>query len=316
MVALVIGVSVAIGLLLSSGVPKSASPGRLSTYTDRAFGFAITYDPGLICVASGSHGSPPGTEMSAANFVDDDPGDTPYPASMIGPSPSPGAAPHGELMVFVQKMSARPRLSLAEATEYLNDNPAAGPTGAPGFHPGGVSPVTLNGLSGYEGTYRWNQGRNLSYLLSKDDYVYYLALTYANATRPANKVALLAALHSFRVVSNPTTGSATTGSIPGYSSKRYDVQAIAYPDADRAWAAADIWGRDQWGDAGVMGGAILSAKSGAPDWRRQQAGSGWYWPSEIAFANDRCGWVLGSWGMPHHLCSPRQTVVRPGSCRT
>ena len=62
--------------------------------------------------------------------------------------------------------------------------------------------MTFNGLSGYEGAYRWNRGRNVSYLLTKGDYVYFLSLTYANATRPANKAALLAALQSFRVVSH------------------------------------------------------------------------------------------------------------------
>jgi hypothetical protein len=36
--------------------------------------------------------------------------------------------------------------------------------------------------------------------LTRGDYVYSLSLTYANATRPANKAALLAALRSFRVV--------------------------------------------------------------------------------------------------------------------
>ncbi len=298
-VALVIGASVAINLFLTTGVPKSASPSSLATYTDRSFGFAVTYDPKLISAPGASQGS--SSEMGGAGFADKDSRDYPYPASIGDPSASP-STPQGGLMVFVQKMPRPARSSLADATQYLDESP--GPSvgrACPGFHADGVRPVTFNGLSGYEGAYRWNLGRNLSYLLTKGDYVYSLSLTYANATGTANKAALLAALRSFRVVSSFTTGSATTASIPGYSSKRYDVDTLAFPDAGHAWAIADVWGRDHWGDRGVMGRAILAATSGDATWLRQESPSAWSSPSEIAFANDRCGWVLGSESVHHPL---------------
>jgi len=297
--ALVIGVSVAINLLLTTGAPKSASPSSLATYTDRAFGFAVTYDPRLISAPGASQGS--SSEMGGAAFTDRDPRDFPYPASIGDPSASPGT-PQGGLTVFVQKMYGPARSSRADATQYLNGS--GGPWGGracPGFHADGVRPVTFNGVSGYEGAYHWNRGRNVSYFLTKGDYFYFLSLTYANAARPANKTALLAALRSFRVVSHPTIGSATTVSVTGYSSKRYDLQALAFPDAGHAWATADVWGRDQQGDTGVMGGAILAATSGDATWRRQESPSAWSSPSEIAFANDRCGWVLGSESVHHPL---------------
>ena len=98
--ALVIGASVAINLLLTTGVPKSASPSSLATYTDRTFGFALTYDPKLISAPSASQGS--SSEMGGAGFMDNDPKDYPYPASIGDPSASP-STPQGGLMVFVQR---------------------------------------------------------------------------------------------------------------------------------------------------------------------------------------------------------------------
>jgi photosystem II stability/assembly factor-like uncharacterized protein len=79
--------------------------------------------------------------------------------------------------------------------------------------------------------------------------------------------------------------------LPYYSSKRYDFQALAFPDAGHAWATADVWSRDRYE---ITGGAIFAATSGGGTWHRQESPRAWSEPSEIAFANDRCGWVLGS----------------------
>ena len=102
-VALVIGASVAVNLSFTTGVPKSTSPSNLATYTDRTFGFALTYDSRLISAPNGPRGS--SSEMRGAGFQDNDPNDYPYPASIGDPSASP-STPQGGLLVFVQKLSA------------------------------------------------------------------------------------------------------------------------------------------------------------------------------------------------------------------
>ena len=56
-------------------------------------------------------------------------------------------------------------------------------------------------------------------------------------------------------------------------------------------AAADVWSHDRFE---IEGGAIFAATSDSAIWHRQQAPSAWSSPSELAFANDRCGWVLGT----------------------
>ena len=74
-VALVIGASVAVNLFLTTGVPRSTSPSDLATYTDRTFGFALTYDSRLISAPNAPRGS--SSEMGGAGFEDNDPTTTP-----------------------------------------------------------------------------------------------------------------------------------------------------------------------------------------------------------------------------------------------
>ena len=106
-------------------------------------------------------------------------------------------------MVFVQKLSAPALGSLADATQYLNEKSGSlGRQGLPRLSCRWRPARDLQRPVGHEGAYRWNRGRNVSYLLTKGDYIYFLSLTYANATRPANKAALLAALQLFRVVAH------------------------------------------------------------------------------------------------------------------
>ena len=80
------------------------------------------------------------------------------------------------------------------------------------------------------------------------------------------------------------------GNKVAYFSRHVDVQGIAFPDARHAWLTGNAYSSDGFT---VVGGAILATTDGGGSWRRQMSSDSWT-PCSIVFANDRCGWMLGS----------------------
>jgi hypothetical protein len=67
-----------------------------------------------------------------------------------------------------------------------------------GFSAHQVRPVVFNGLHGYRGSYSWDLGTDVTYMLFRKPYMYLLSLTTANAAQVSNRQALDAALNSFK----------------------------------------------------------------------------------------------------------------------
>ena len=78
---------------------------------------------------------------------------------------------------------------------------------------------------------------------------------------------------------------------PRYFSRHHDLLAVAFPDVGHAWAIADLY---QAGGLRITGGAIHATTNGGVTWNEQESATTWCSPSNVAFANARCGWVLGS----------------------
>ncbi len=78
---------------------------------------------------------------------------------------------------------------------------------------------------------------------------------------------------------------------PRYFSRHSDLGAVAFPDVSHAWAIADVY---QAGGLSITGGAIDATTNDGVTWNEQESATTWCSPSDIAFANARCGWVLGS----------------------
>jgi photosystem II stability/assembly factor-like uncharacterized protein len=76
---------------------------------------------------------------------------------------------------------------------------------------------------------------------------------------------------------------------PDYYSTNVRLSVAAFPDPDHAWVAGDVMGRYN-----IAGGTIRAATDLGAGWREQAFSTAWSDPSGIAFANARCGWVVGS----------------------
>ena len=83
----------------------------------------------------------------------------------------------------------------------------------------------------------------------------------------------------------------SSNSGPRCFSRHHGLLAVAFPDVGHAWAIADVY---QSGGLRITGGAIYAATNGGAAWRQQESATTWCSPSNVAFANARCGWVLGS----------------------
>jgi photosystem II stability/assembly factor-like uncharacterized protein len=75
---------------------------------------------------------------------------------------------------------------------------------------------------------------------------------------------------------------------PHYYSTHIELLVAAYPDPDHAWVAGNLWS-DPYS---ISGGTIRAG--GAAGWREQMYSTAWSDPTAMAFANDRCGWLVGS----------------------
>ena len=78
---------------------------------------------------------------------------------------------------------------------------------------------------------------------------------------------------------------------PHYYSTTVSLSVVALPDLDHAWAAGDLWTN---GGQTIDGGTIHATTDGGASWREQEFSTDWSDPSGIAFANARCGWLVGS----------------------
>jgi photosystem II stability/assembly factor-like uncharacterized protein len=78
---------------------------------------------------------------------------------------------------------------------------------------------------------------------------------------------------------------------PHYYSRTVSLSVVALPDSDHAWAAGDVWTN---GGQNIDGGTIHATTDGGSSWRKQEFSTVWSDPSGIAFANARCGWLVGS----------------------
>lgn len=77
---------------------------------------------------------------------------------------------------------------------------------------------------------------------------------------------------------------------PHYYSTNTSLDVVAFPDPHHAWVAGDRWTN---GGTLISGGTIHATTSGGVSWRKQEFAANWTDPSGIAFANARCGWVVG-----------------------
>ena len=82
-----------------------------------------------------------------------------------------------------------------------------------------------------------------------------------------------------------------TAATPHYYSTTTSLDVVAFPDPNHAWVGGDVWTN---GGTLIAGGTIHTTKSGGVGWHRQEFATDWSDPSAIAFANARCGWVVGS----------------------
>jgi photosystem II stability/assembly factor-like uncharacterized protein len=78
---------------------------------------------------------------------------------------------------------------------------------------------------------------------------------------------------------------------PHYYSTTVSLSVVAFPDPDHAWVAGDVWTRD---GMLIAGGTIHATTSGGVSWRKQEFATDWSDPYGIAFANAKCGWVVGT----------------------
>jgi photosystem II stability/assembly factor-like uncharacterized protein len=75
-----------------------------------------------------------------------------------------------------------------------------------------------------------------------------------------------------------------------YYSTTASLNAVAYPDNSHGWVVGDIW---QNGGLSITGGTIRATRNGGATWKQQKSGTIWEDPGAVAFANARCGWVVG-----------------------
>ena len=85
-----------------------------------------------------------------------------------------------------------------------------------------------------------------------------------------------------------------------------DFRAVAFPDHSHGWAIADVY--DSSGRT-ITGGAIYATTNGGTTWQRQESATTWCSPSEVAFANARCGWVLGSAQPVNGALAPNPNIL-------
>ena len=78
---------------------------------------------------------------------------------------------------------------------------------------------------------------------------------------------------------------------PPYYSTNTSLAVVAFPDLDHAWVAGDVWTN---GGTLIDGGTIHATTSGGMSWRKQEFSTNWSDPYGIAFANAKCGWVVGT----------------------
>ncbi len=78
---------------------------------------------------------------------------------------------------------------------------------------------------------------------------------------------------------------------PHYYSTNTSLGVVAFPDSHHAWVAGDLWTN---GGTLISGGTIHATSSGGVSWHRLEFSTNWTDPFGIAFANARCGWVVGS----------------------
>jgi len=78
---------------------------------------------------------------------------------------------------------------------------------------------------------------------------------------------------------------------PHYYSRTVSLAVVALPDPEHAWVAGDIWTD---GGHTIAGGTIYATADGGAGWREQELSTRWSDPSGVAFANAKCGWLVGS----------------------
>jgi photosystem II stability/assembly factor-like uncharacterized protein len=78
---------------------------------------------------------------------------------------------------------------------------------------------------------------------------------------------------------------------PHFFSTSESLSVVAFPDSQHAWVGGDVWTN---GGTLIAGGTIDATTSGGASWHRQEYATDWSDPSGVAFANAKCGWVVGN----------------------
>ena len=197
----------------SSAGSATTYPAPSRVYSNPLDQFSITYYPSKMTesrMPSFMHGD-------FVTFSDKDPKDKPFPWSMLGSSTGlSGTLPApGSLTVSAQQGSAYYD-SWSSASLSQIENGMARMVLIAGTKPKGwsarVKPVVFNGLHGYEGSFSWDLGSNVTYVLLQKPYRYILSLTVAKAAQASSRQALEAALASFRIATNTSKPASYGGS--------------------------------------------------------------------------------------------------------
>lgn len=199
-VLLAAALAVAVGGCGSAATASSSRPSTLATYTDKPFGYTITYDKSRLDSAGSATTSgrvqwailPGGSryvgEASIANFVDQDSADrgggiwiNTYQAARTVRPPTLASLQRARSLFIV----------------YL---PSRGPTDLVGNHAQhAVEPITINGLTGFQFNGGGNGGQWVDYALFDGRRLYVLVYRASLAAWPGIAPTLEAAVRSFRV---------------------------------------------------------------------------------------------------------------------
>jgi hypothetical protein len=197
----------------SSAGAATTYPAPSKVYSNPLDQFSITYYPSKM-----TESRMPAFELGDfVTFSDKDPKDKPFPWSMLGGStPLSGTLPEaGSLTVSAQQGSAYYD-SWSTASLSQIEKGMASLVLITGTKPKGwsaqVKPVVFNGLHGYEGSFSWDLGSNVTYVLLQKPYRYILSLTVAKAAQASSRQALEATLDSFRITTNTSKPASYGGS--------------------------------------------------------------------------------------------------------